>query len=222
MEVVWGERMEQKYESDLTRKEKVQLELDKIKSMKISDRIEYLWTYYKLWLLAILGIILAVYIGSSMWREATKEELLSIAVIGGDSMEQERVEELRMQLLTFIGSGSKKEKLSLDVAFPLGDDPTAVMKQTVVIGSGTLDLMICDADTYERYEEQEAFLEWKDVLGADYSTYETFIEDGKMVLSKSQRWNQYEAVPYNPVYVGVLNSTDKEENIKKMLEFFYQ
>lgn len=51
--------MEQKHESDLTRKEKRELEIQKIKSLKSKKKLEYLLTYYRsVLLIVIIGIFM--------------------------------------------------------------------------------------------------------------------------------------------------------------------
>lgn len=49
--------MEQKHESDLTRKEKRELEIQKIKSLKSKKKLEYLLTYYRSVLLIVIKSI---------------------------------------------------------------------------------------------------------------------------------------------------------------------
>lgn len=49
--------MEQKHESDLTRKEKRELEIQKMKSLKSKKKLEYLLTYYRSVLLIVIKSI---------------------------------------------------------------------------------------------------------------------------------------------------------------------
>ena len=39
--------MAKRYESDRTRKEKMELEREKLSGMNFSGKLEYIWTYYK-------------------------------------------------------------------------------------------------------------------------------------------------------------------------------
>ena len=51
--------MEQKrYESDMTPKEKRELERKKLKQMTAGQKLEYIWAYYKPHMAVALGIIL--------------------------------------------------------------------------------------------------------------------------------------------------------------------
>ncbi|HIR25025.1 MAG TPA: hypothetical protein IAB34_05930, partial [Candidatus Egerieimonas faecigallinarum] len=45
--------MEKRYESDMTPKEKRELERKKLASMTLGQKIGYLWEYYKIWLLIL-------------------------------------------------------------------------------------------------------------------------------------------------------------------------
>ena len=62
-----GTGMEQKrYESDMTPKEKRELERKKLKQMTAGQKLEYIWAYYKPHMAVALGIILLiVFIGVS-------------------------------------------------------------------------------------------------------------------------------------------------------------
>ena len=47
--------MEKRYESDMTRKEKRQNELKKLKSMTFKQKAAYIWEYYKLQIFAFFS-----------------------------------------------------------------------------------------------------------------------------------------------------------------------
>ena len=64
--------MEQKrYESDMTPKEKRELERKKLKQMTAGQKLEYIWAYYKPHMAVALGIILLiVFIGQMLYLQA--------------------------------------------------------------------------------------------------------------------------------------------------------
>ena len=50
--------MKQKYESDMTPKEKWQAEFEKLRGMSLGEKAGYLWTYYKVWFLYWWSLLL--------------------------------------------------------------------------------------------------------------------------------------------------------------------
>lgn len=85
------EKLEQKHESDLTKKEKRELEKKKIKSLGFKDRIEYLWTYYKQWLFGALLIIVLICAGADIYKSKNQEILVGTAVAGVSADYQEGI-----------------------------------------------------------------------------------------------------------------------------------
>lgn len=41
-------------------------------------------------------------------------------------------------------------------------------------------------------------------------------------LASCTRWNSYELVSYEPVYVGVLKFSERKENVKQFIEFLLE
>lgn len=214
--------MEVKHESDLTSKEKRQLEFQKLKSMTLGQKIEYLWTYYKVWLLVLLIVIM---IGSIVWtmiQNGMKDEILSLAIVDADLDSQGGVDQMTDDLLDYVGTGDKYETIVVDSSARSGEDYTDVTKRMVLLASGTVDLFICNEELYQEYEEQGGFRDWSEVLGDDYAQYEQYMtEDGVLDLSKSEKWQEYGITYYEPVYVCLLGSEEKDDNLRKFVEFFY-
>ena len=72
--------MEMKHESDLTPREKRQMEIRKIKSLPFRKKIPYLWTYYKSWLVILLIIIAFAAFIVTVVRNRMTEELISVGI----------------------------------------------------------------------------------------------------------------------------------------------
>ncbi len=69
--------MEKKYESDLSRQEKLEQQWKTIRSLKGKKKLEYLWSYYKVILVILLAVILVVYTAGVMIRNGKENvELL--------------------------------------------------------------------------------------------------------------------------------------------------
>lgn len=212
---------EEKHESDLTAKDKLEIEKQKLGSMNMKQKLEYLWTYYKMWLVVLILIIVCINIGVSIIQNLRTEELISIAVADTDYDTSDEAVKMESDLLEYLGTGGGYEKVTVDTSVMSGEDSSSVMKRTVVMGAGTVDLLICDESMYSSYEEQEAFRDWEDVLGDAYEQYAPYMEDGKIDLSKSEKWQEYGLTAYEPVYMAVLGNSEKEDMIRKVLQFYF-
>ena len=71
--------MEKRYESDMTRKEKRQNELKKLKSMPFKQKAAYIWEYYKGVFAGIIIACVIISIGVQMFQNSQLKSLLSIA-----------------------------------------------------------------------------------------------------------------------------------------------
>lgn len=210
-----------KHESDLTGKEKRLLERAKLKNMTWGQRIGYIWAYDKLALAVLALIILAVWVGVDIYHNKQQVQLLSVAIADCSIDAGQAVDSLEADLLGYMGSGDSHEMISLDTGVQSGDDYTAVVKRSVVVAAGTTDILICDSDLYKSYEEQEAFISTEELLGDSYSDYEAYLTDGRIDLSKSAKWKSYGMTEYEPVYAGVLVTSENTENAKKFIEYFF-
>ena len=83
------------YESDMTRKEKRQNELKKLKSMTFKQKAAYIWEYYKGVFAGIIIACVIISIGVQMFQNSQLKSLLSIAVVDSNYNHDEQVEALR-------------------------------------------------------------------------------------------------------------------------------
>ena len=106
--------MNQKYESDLTRKEHFVQEWEKIKTLK--GKAEYLWTYYRFILIILLVVILVLGSIITSVRNARKEIVLSMAIV--DANYETDTESLKKEILKAfarIDDKYKNEKYNIQI-----------------------------------------------------------------------------------------------------------
>lgn len=53
--------------------------------MPLGKKVEYLWMYYKIWLVILAVVIGVIYLGCTMYKGRHTTVLLNVAVTGGDS-----------------------------------------------------------------------------------------------------------------------------------------
>lgn len=185
-------KLQKKYESDMTKKEKRALERQKLASMGMKAKIEYIIGYYKF---HILGVILAVFavIGLVKWADSLKNEnMLYLAVVnsvgdGGTIMEDFK---------EYLGDTDKYHIFTIDNSVMLGSDNgtsqadyTSTMKLTTLVGAGTADVFICPEDIYKEYAQQDILVNISDLMGKEFvadnpdicEEYAIRVEDNKVL-----------------------------------------
>lgn len=213
--------VKRKYESDLTSKEKRHLEMQKIKAMNWKQRTRYIFDYYKFVFILAAVMVIIVKIGIGIYQNFQAIELISIAIADVSDDNGEGSDKIQKDLLEYMGSGDEDEEITLDTSAMSGDGYMASMKMSTVMSAGTTDILICDKETYEKYEEQGAFQDWEEVLGTEYPDFAGYLADGEFNLADSEKWNQYQLVAYEPVYIGMLAGSDNEEKAAELLKYFY-
>lgn len=214
--------MEKRYESDLTKKEKRKLEYEKIKGMGFKKKIEYFCAYYKWVLVVVICIGFAANLFWTMYSNSRMNTVLAMAIIDSNgyyaNIDQE---ELEQQLLELVGTGDKYDQVVLDISASSADQYEAGMKMMVVVSVGGNDVMICNQETYDKYNDLEAFQDWKEILGDDYEKYEKYMTNGVPDLSKSIKWVAEGMTSYTPAYAAVMVDAKNVENVVKMLDYYF-
>lgn len=212
--------MKQKYESDMTPKEKWQAEFEKLRGMSLGEKAGYLWTYYKVWFFILVVFVVVIWQGVQIYHNMQREELLSVGVFDAELDTVDGQEAFKNDLLELLGTGDENEVIAIDTALSSDEDSASAMKRATVIGAGTLDVMICGEELYDSYAAQGAFADWKEILGEEYEKYESCFTDGKLDLSRSTRWDSYGIVSYEPVYAGAFVKSENTGALRQFAEYY--
>ena len=145
--------MEQKrYESDMTPKEKMELERKKLKQMTAGQKLEYIWAYYKPHMAVALGIILLiVFIGQMIYRSQF-DTVFYAAIINGTAGDGEALAE---DFKNYTGDTDKYHEYTIDNSMYLmkdQEDYQMVMKLSTIIGAQQVDVLI--APEWEQQKEK--------------------------------------------------------------------
>lgn len=154
-------KFQKKHESDMTKREKLELEREKLASMNGKEKKEYILSYYKLHIAAAIGVILLI-IGAGMWLyHLQNETMLYAAVINERGMDSSLMEEFR----AFREDGEKHHKYVLDTSIAVSsqedsgaEDYASRMKIRTLVGSNIADVYLCPESLYQEYAKEEGFL----------------------------------------------------------------
>lgn len=214
--------MDKKYESDLTRKDKIILEFAKLKGLKGRKRVQYLWNYYKIILVIILTLILAFSAGLTIYRNLQRKPVLSMVIIDADRADARKYDALKQDLFTALNPSQKGAEVLIDTSASSRDDANEVMNTTIKLSiAEENDLVVCNQDTYRKFRQEGAFADWEEVLGEHYNDYLPYMRDEMLDLSLSPNWNNGEYTGYSPAYLCVLNHSKRLDSVNKAVEYFF-
>lgn len=214
--------MEKRYESDMTPKEKRELERKKLASMTLGQKIGYLWEYYKIWLLILAVVIMFISMFVTMYQNSQKISLMGLAVANSTTLSD--TSGVTEDLIEMLGTGDEHETVTVDTSYYFNEDiantdPNIIMKFSTMVAAQSIDVLISSEHVMDYYKDQEMFLmpseylseEQIAALGDRVSEYGVRI-DGSSLLEK------WDLVAYEPVYFTVIANSPNVENAVKLLE----
>lgn len=80
--------LDRKYERQMSGKEKRKFEAEKMSQMTLKEKLEYLWMYYKVYLLIPVVIVVLIVVGVQMYHGITQKVLLNLTILGGESTDR--------------------------------------------------------------------------------------------------------------------------------------
>ena len=189
--------LDRRYEQQMDKKEKRQFEKEKLKEMSGRQKLEYLWMYYKVWLLVPIGIALLVWVGVTMYRSKTEEVLLNVVVADGIGSSYDEVEqELKDRIQADGNNQTVKFNNSLSAATYQGE-----MALTTRVAAESIDVVVCPEEFYEEYQ---------DVMGEP------------VILEAGEWMAENLGIPYETVYVGIVENAPNRENAEVFVEILQE
>lgn len=211
--------LDRKYERQMSMKEKRKFEAEKMKTMTLKEKIEYLWMYYKVYLLIPVIIVAMIVVGMQMYHGMTEKVLLNLAILGGDNIDRSGLEKEATELL---GTGDKKETVKINANLSgSSDDYNSNIALSTLIGAEAVDVIICPEEIYESYAEQNGFVNLEKTLS------EEAIAGGKVqgdavILETSSYMTDELGVSYEPVYVCIMSNAQNEKQAVKFIEMLLE
>lgn len=228
--------MKQETKDDL--KNKLARERQKLAGMGFMEKLDYLWTYYKIWLLVAAAIGCVFYLIGSILYNSTFDTVLGVAVINdysyaSDGMEP-WIETLHEELEL-----DKKELVSVEYNItvdPTGDSMdelsyASLAKVTALIASKAVDVMLTDEETITAYEENSAFRDLREVL--PQTLYEQLMSEDRILFAEDEqgeqvacglrlpegRMNELCGSGLEPAYAAVLGNSEHEEMTLRFINY---
>ena len=200
-----------KHETDLTKKEKRELEKMKLASMGWKGKLQYIWSYYKPQMAAIVAVIAIAFFVTA----------LTVMVIDSYGTKQEEAEEKVQEVLGI--QDDPYEIVTVDESLRTGEDGVALesysqMAFTTKVSARAVDVLVGSEDYMDGFEfKDEYFMDLTELLPED--VYQAFGEqdDKYSITIDSDELEEELEVTYEPVKIGVLANSENVENAVKWL-----
>lgn len=210
--------LDRKYERQMNRKEKRHFEMEKLKKMNGKEKLEYLWMYYKIWLVVFIVIIALIYTGVQMYHGMTEKILLNVTIVDGQNMERTDLEkEVRKEL----GAEKKNETVRFNANLSSGEeDYNSKIALSALVGAEAVDVLICPENVYEQYQGQDGLLNLEKLLPEEAER--GLVKGEALILNKNDYMEKTVGIAYEPIYVCVLNNTKNQENAVDFLKMLIE
>ena len=219
-------KFQKKHESDMTGKEKRELEREKLASMHGLEKLEYILTYYKFHIVAVIVLIVAV-IGIAKLVVISKDEsYLYVAVVDATTEGENFIEDFRKSL----GDEEEHHKYILDtgifhtVNLEGGSelDYNTKMKMSTLVGAGTVDVFICPKDIYDLYggEEEDALYQISELMGEEFvAEHADICLEDAILIEDNAVLEKYGLSIEEPAYLFVFQYSGHPEIAKEFVNF---
>lgn len=173
--------------------------------MTWGKRLGYIWDYYKPLLAALLGIIIAINLGVTIYRNLQLVDVLQVYMVNSNALEVD-TEEMAAEFGEYIGGLKKNEVVTIDTSLIEDEDDVSQysmasqVKLMALTSGGGIDILILEEDVYQQYLEEgmiqsidsilseEQKEKWSDLLIQDSGqTYAVDVHDSPVL----RRYNAY-------------------------------
>lgn len=207
-------------EADLTKKEKRQIEREKLKGMGTGKKLQYIWMYYKVHMLCVVLAIGAVCLGVNLYQHAKMETVLSIAVVNAGDFTADEVEK---NILDLLNTDNKYAQVS--VAQNLMTDETgedfdyyARIAYVTEIQSATVDVLIMPKELYEHEKDSGMYANLRETFGDEVFESLGAVDDQHLELDGSSSVAQEFGLRYDPVCICLPGNVKNKDNALKWIQ----
>lgn len=157
----------------------------KLSAMSFPEKLDYLWTYYKIWLLVAAVVIFFVYLLGNIIYKSTFDTVFGIGIINdSSSYGNERMEHWADELHDAAGLAPKEVidvEYNISIDFELQDEMSyaSMAKMSALVASKSIDVVLTDYSAAENYEKNLAFRNLREVLPE--ALYEKLDAEGRII-----------------------------------------
>lgn len=217
-----AEMSDRKYESDMTKKERRELRRQQLKSTHGKERLDYIWTYYKLEMLLILVVVIICALAVNWLLSLRYDQILYVGVINNTACNGEQ---MAQDYKKYIGNDNKFDTVEVDSTMTIDPDSEisdfyGSYRFTVYTSTSVLDAAIVDEETFESHKDVGVFLNLEDMVSdADDEVLDRIVDGVGLNLQGNEKLASYGVDTSEPVYLMVNRQTENMEYIKDFIRF---
>ena len=186
-------------------------------NMRITEKLDYLFTYYKLPIL--LGLIAAVVLSSAAARALTKKDALFYMAYVNVAVGEDLDMDLRENYIAFTGADARKTEIYVYPGLYLSEDPAVEnheysyasrLKILAAINAKQLDAVLMNREAYDIFSRSGYLLNLSDVISCNAPVLYArllpyFIENEVILEDNAIEYNLNEAGTYYEETQSVVN-----------------
>ena len=214
---------EKQYESDLTAKEKRQIEWEKIKNMNWKERIEHIWLYYKVHMIILLAILCFIGLIVQSIENRKYETMLNVTIINSGIQDMDGLE---ADFKAYLGDEEKYHEYVVDSNYYLtgndSSDYNYVIKLTTMVGAQEIDVFIATKEQFEKYDEMDAFVPMDELLTPEQIEYfGDDVSETCLHFTESEKLEEFGLLPGNDYYLCVFVYTEHLDYAKEFINYAF-
>lgn len=217
-------------------KEQFQNEKAKLSKMNAKAKIDYIWEYYKYWIIGTIAGIALIYGIVDAQIENSKDTYLYLTMVNS-SMVSSGETTLMDDFAAYAQVDQSKVKLNLDTSIQMKTDMSdeysmnSSAKMFAQFAAKTIDSTIMNKDMIDFFVDKDAFADLEQILPADFynAHKDNFIkgtdsEGNEFIcaidISDSKIFQKTDSYMETPYY-GIIVNSENQENSIQFLEYLY-
>jgi len=204
------------------------MEIEKLKGLSFTGKLEHMWAYHKLILASPILLVLFIVFVYSFIQNSRMESVLNIGITGGFQTEVEAITELTKDRLQIENRFSQimidTSYITIDGAF----DMNSVQKFVVIVAAQGMDILISNPGIYELYKEQGFFMDLRELFSEEERSLMTLADYHAIDITSYPVVREKFNLPYEKIYFMVIANVEIYEvnhdgmTKKELIRGFYQ
>ncbi len=217
---------------------KKQTEKEKLREMKLKDKIDYIWEYYRLpIILVVVALALAAYFIYGLLHPAASTQFYAAMI--NNSIDNEVLNEYSTEFSERLKLDPKKEIIELNTNYVFQDDTqnqySMSMKEALItyVSAKEIDVIIAPESQFNAYSYNGFFSKLSDKLPTDvYSSLtDQFYMSGTEDDAEKNAYGIYltntklyknNADNTDPYILGIVGNSQHEENVIEFIRFLFE
>lgn len=155
-------------------KEYIKQEISKLKELSFKKRIEYIWEYYKVWIIAtFISLILIIGIITTIVGNSSKDSILYAVFLNSQMVEEDQTI-LNKDFIKYAGFEDSGAHLTLDTSLTINRETNdmfslnAHQKLITLLAAQSIDTIVSDEDNFLVLADGGGYISLDEVLSPEF------------------------------------------------------